>query len=147
MINYVVKRKVMFYQYLINIGFITLGGFFMFTGIPMFDYFGLISAGSIMLIGLIYLLFGLAALIEQNKKAKPNTIPIQTSLTPIVEKPKPANGVKTESTLTKEKVEIKVDYSKMTLKELQVIAKNRNLSGISKLNKVELIELLNKKDK
>ncbi len=151
MINHVVKRKVQFYQYIINIGFITLGGFFMFTGIPMYDYFILITTFSVGLIGLTYFLFGIASLIEGSKKgktaAKPAPAPSPNPANTAQQAPKPAPVAKAETPQVKEKVEVKVDYSKMTLKELQVIAKNRNLTGISKLNKSELIEVLNNKGK
>jgi len=142
MINHIATRRDVFYQYLINIGFITLGSFFIFTGIPMNDYFVLITAIAVFLIGLIYFLFGLSGIMEMKEKANPAS---KNKAVDTIIQDKPKSSVKNETVTSKDKLEIKVDYSKMTLKELQVIAKNRNLSGITKLNKSEIIEVLNSK--
>ncbi len=145
MINYVVKRKVIFLQYLTNILLITLGSFLIFTGIDLASYLEYIFAGFVLLVGIVYFVMGAIQIKPKKKPApKPAAAPAakpapkpETVVTPkpvVKPAPKPVP-----------KPPVKVDYSKMTVAELQVIAKERKLTGISQLNKTQLIEALSKK--
>lgn len=135
-INYVVKRKVILYQYILNILLITLGSFLLFTGIDLASYFIYFFAGFVLLIGIIYLLTGIF-----DYKAKKKPRPVAAKTTPeATTNPKP-----TPVPAPKPKPEPVVDYTKMTVVELQFIAKQRGLTGVTQLNKADLIKELNKK--
>lgn len=126
MVNYTSNKKIIFNEYILNIFYITIGAFFIFTGIDIVTYLIYITAALVLVIGLIFLLLGLSE--YQVKRKKKKTVKTNN----------------TNKTATNPKPQAQVDYSKMTLAELQIIAKERGLTGFSNLNKADLISKLNK---
>jgi len=161
-INYITTRKVKLFQYLLNIVYITAGSFLMFTSYDFVSILEILVAVFVLLLGAFFLYVGFDVLAKANKKkkaAKPfiedkvapaiPTIakPVEKKVEPTLVPTKPVEKV--EPVEVKPKVEPvvvvkpKVDYSKLTLAELKVVAKEKGLVGYSTLSKAELIEKLN----
>jgi len=147
-INYITTRKVKLFQYFLNIVYITIGSFLMFTSLNFIDILEILVAVFVLLLGAFFLYIGIDDLVKINKKKraeKPVEVkvvpPIPVSAKPEVKKPVPsqAPAEKVEPAVVKPKV----DYSKLTLAELKIVAKEKGLVGYSALSKAELIEKLN----
>ena len=166
-INYITTRKVKLFQYVLNIGFITFGSFLMFTGYDFVPILEIGVAAFVLLLGAFYLYFGLNTLIKANKKKQlilkkaevkqVPPIPVST-VKPVEEKVEtiePAKPIEKKIEPVKpvekkvEPVVVKptVNYSKLTVAELRIVAKEKGVVGYSSLTKAEMIAKIDKKTK
>lgn len=148
-INYIATRKIRLGQYLVNIGYITFGSFLMFTGINITDILVYGLNIIVLLIGVVFLYFGIEHL-SKNKKKKPakkvavvepkpiteNKVePKPVEAKPVMVKPAPKVDPKPEP-----KPEPKpINYESMTVAELKVLAKEKGITGVSQDKKPEII--------
>ncbi|PAT01197.1 hypothetical protein CI105_08100 [Candidatus Izimaplasma bacterium ZiA1] len=168
LINYIATRKIRIVQYIFNLGYVTFGAFLMFY--PLNSITALVLGVSVLLllVGAIYLQAGVAEQVKRDKKRDKVNKKIKNSKivdtakqdTKIKELEKEVKEVKQENKLVLEEtkqlqkdidktklimktVETKaIDYKSKTLAELKAIAKERNLVGVSQLNKAQLISKL-----
>lgn len=169
-INFVSTRKVDLSQYIINIIYITFGSFLIFTSYNSLTFIAILLSVVLLLFGAVFLQFGIKKVMmnkkEKNLKEKDEQIeePSTTELPEevivedeeekeIEDEPEPEQVEPEEKvdevkevqeeieTQEVKKVE-KINYKNKTLVELKEIAKKRNLKGISKLNKADLIKKL-----
>lgn len=179
LINFFTTRKLHFKQYVFNIGYITLGSFFMFYSKDYYDYLVAGIAALVLIVGGLFLQAGLMTLKRKEKQkeevkeqlkqeekkqkiiheteekieeleekleeVKKEVIPtkVTTPTTPPVIEKKETKEVE-EPEKPKENKPPKIDYESKTVAELKQLAKDRELSGYSSLNKKDLIELLKK---
>jgi len=153
-INYITTRKVKLFQYVLNIGFITFGSFLMFTGYDFVPILEIGIAAFVLLLGAFYLYFGLNTLIKANKKKQlilkkaevkqVPPIPVST-VKPVEEKVETIEPV--EKKVEPVAVKPTVNYSKLTVAELRIVAKEKGVVGYSSLTKAEMIAKIDKKTK
>ena len=151
-INYITTRKVRLFQYMLNIVYITMGSFLMFTAFNFTITLEILLAVFVLLLGAFFLYVGFEDLVKNNKKKQADK-PVVEKEVPLIPTPAKAVEKKVEPTLAPAKpvekkvepvvIKPKVDYSKLTLAELKVVAKEKGLVGFSALSKAELIEKLN----
>lgn len=67
LINYIATRKIKIGQYLLNIGFVTLGSFFMFTSVNSEDVLIIGIAALMFIVGAVFLQAGLTALVNKEE--------------------------------------------------------------------------------
>ena len=163
LINYIASRKIKLPQYILNIFFVTLGSFFMFSNV--FTDSVLVASLVIILIifGVIYLLYAVVALRKKEEKARQlkENEKQQEKVEKLVEKKndkienleakikKAQNEIKEEKKETKA-IEIApakpkpkpINLELMTVVELKALATEKGLKGTSQLNKDELIKKL-----
>lgn len=167
LINYTATRKINFVQYITNIGYVTLGSFFLFYPATYLDYIVYVLVGLIAAAGLIFLIAGISTL-TKNKKAKqalikeetPDVIEEITEEQSVVIEETPNEVTEIEAVVAEPEVEaapevvqeiedtpeeaapVKIQYSKLKMVELRKIAKEKGLSGYSQMNKAELVKLI-----
>ncbi len=152
-INYITTRKIKLIQYLMNIAYITLGAFLMFTALNFIQYLEIGVAVFVLLLGAFFLYFGIESAVEIKKKkdavkkVEPKVVPTVLAPAKPVEKKVEAATVQPEVVKTEpikpEVVKPKIDYSKLTVAELKVVAKEKGIVNYSALSKVELIDKIN----
>ena len=161
-INFITTRKIKLFQYALNIVYITFGSFLMFTSYDFVSLLEILVAVFVLLLGAFFLYVGIgdAAKINKKKKAiklaqekiistpakpvekKVEPVAVETKKVEVVEE-KPQEKPQVKPQVEPVVVKPKVNYSKLTLAELKVVAKEKGLVGYSALSKAELIEKLN----
>ena len=129
-----------------------MGSFLMFTAFNFTITLEILLAVFVLLLGAFFLYVGFEDLVKNNKKKQADK-PVVEKEVPLIPTPAKAVEKKVEPTLAPAKpvekkvepvvIKPKVDYSKLTLAELKVVAKEKGLVGFSALSKAELIEKLN----
>lgn len=164
-INYLIDRPITFIIYLMNIGFLTAGCFFMFRPPLGLNYLEIAAVFCFAFIGIIYIIFGSIYLNAEKKKqpkkapiapAKPVAKPAETPVKPVpipTETPKPevvpVPEEKKETPVQPKPVEpapIKKapSLADMTVTELKAMAKELNIHSYTKMVKSELISAIRK---
>lgn len=174
-VNYITTRKIKLVQYLMNIGYITLGAFLMFTSLDFIQYLDVGLAAFVLLLGAIFLYFGIKVILENKKKKQlffkkveervaptilvpaepieeevvtedidPEEIkPEEIKLEPI--KPEPVKPEPVKPEVIKPKAnKPTIDYTKLTVSELKIVAKEKGIVNYSSLSKADLIKKINK---
>ena len=164
-VTYYAKRTIALDSTIINVLFVTLGSFLLFTSLDITDFIIYGIAALILLLGLLNLGYGIKRTMD-NKKKEPKTA--KEELREIMDQVD--NKIETDEEEKEEKAEPTVieevtvneltiepeeedneeepeeskqpDYNEMTVAELKQLAKDNNLSGYSSLNKKDLIEFL-----
>lgn len=169
-INYMTTRKVFFVQYMMNIVYITLGAFLMFTSMDFVQYLEIGVALFVLVLGAIYLYDGIISALKIKKKKKIFFSKIDEKRTPMIPDPVIEPKVVEEEVVAPQEekpVEIKpvvskqetvkpeatkpkinkpqIDYTKLTVTELKIVAKEKGVTGYSTLSKAELIQRINQK--
>lgn len=145
-INYITTRKIKLVQYLMNIMYITLGAFFMFTALDFIQYLEIGVAVFVLILGAFFLYFGIDDTMK-NKKKKNITKKVEEKYVPTpvkLEEKKVEPVVAKPEAVKPEVVKPKIDYSKLTVAELKVVAKEKNIVNYSALTKQDLIDKINK---
>lgn len=70
LINYIATRKINLLQYVMNIGYLTIGAFLMFTGSDLDTALVIGFSALILIVGGIYFLSGLTDILEKSKQKK-----------------------------------------------------------------------------
>lgn len=174
LINYIATRKVKLPQYVLNIGYVTLGAFLMFYPLDSVAFIVIAVSVLFIIVGVLFIHAGIKPFMKKriaiehvkknekeqekiDKKQEKNEEKLEKlemKVDKVAEDQKKKNE-KTES-LQKEidqKKKVietqKINLDDKTLQELKAIAKERNLDGVSQLNKAQLLiklkEQLNKK--
>lgn len=174
LINYIATRKIKLTQYILNIGYVTLGAFLMFYPLDSVSVIVITVSVVFIVVGAIFMYAGIKPFMkkriakEQVKKNEKEQEKIEkkqekneeklVKLEMKVDKVEEVQKKKIEKTeLLQKEIEQKkkvietqkINLDDKTLSELKAIAKERNLEGISQLNKAQLLiklkEQLNKK--
>lgn len=160
-INYIASRKVDFTQYLLNIVYVTFGAFLIFTTLDLINFLEILISVIVLAFGGIFLYYGIKKLMAKNKKKTVKKIDskkddvkekemknIEKKETKMIDKTRDEetekiHEKKIEKTEDKKVVQKeKIDYNSKTMIELKEIAKKRNITGVSSLNKADLIAKL-----
>ena len=146
-INFVTNRKANFDQFIINIIYVTFGTFLIFTSYNLVEFLIILVCAVILIVGAVFLFFGIRVVVANNKNKEKKvkkeikveeTKEIETDVEePDVEEPDDDSEEEEES-----EVEEKIDYSSKNMYDLRNIAKKRNMTGVSQLNKADLIAKL-----
>lgn len=165
LINYITTRKIDIWQYVINILYVTIGAFFLFSSIDTLDILIIFFSVLALVFGLLYLQSGVSNLVQTQKveEAREKQQKVETKLQEEKQKSKEKIDKEKQKSddkinkLEKEIKELKKDQKpkdtikeddpllQKTVVELKVIAKERGLTNLSQLNKSQLIEAINKK--
>ncbi|MCD4826382.1 MAG: Rho termination factor N-terminal domain-containing protein [Acholeplasmataceae bacterium] len=174
LINYIATRKIKLTQYILNIGYVTLGAFFMFYPLDSVSFIVITVSILFLIVGAVFMYAGIKPFMkkriakEQIKKNEKEQEKIEKKqekneeklekLEMKVDKVAEVQKKKIEKTESLQKeieqkkkvIETqKINLDDKTLPELKAIAKERNLEGVSQLNKAQLLirlkEQLNKK--
>lgn len=155
LINHIATRDTKFGQFSLNIGYITLGSFLIFTSFDIFPILKYTTIGLITLVGLVYLIYAISQFKDDKNTAKPKATKPNTNKSPhkstsvLKETPPTEKKPISDPILSEVEAEAKskpkqntMNYQYKTVAELKDIARDRGLSGYSQLNKSELIEFL-----
>lgn len=165
-INYVATRKVNLVQYLINIGYVTLGTFLIFSNYDSVTAVTIAVSVLLLLFGAVYLQAGVRQVVAKEKqeeafdkkqkelkkkekedsKSEKKIVELETKVKEVEKEQKKIVTEKKDLEKIVNKIEQKkaknIDYAALTLAELKVIAKERNLTGVSSLKKADLVDKL-----
>lgn len=176
MINYIATRKIKLLQYILNILFVTLGAFLMFSTLLNDENLLLIFSSIIGLFGLAYILYGVLQFRKKDEKKRiaEETIKKQEKVEKLEEKKQEKTNKFEEKKLEKiekieEKKQEKIDdieskiekvkketadlndkktqakpldgsLEAMTIPQLKIVGEAKGLTGLSNLNKSEIIK-------
>ncbi len=163
-INYLINRPIKFLIYLMNIAFITVGCFFMFSNPLGITYLEFAALGCFAFIGIMYIIFGIIYLNAEKKNKQPVKVAVKPVTPPPakpvlkpVEAPQPAvNDIVQPASEAKKEVppqskpaavvpEKKApNLNDLTVIELKGLAKEKNIYGYTKMVKSELIAAIRK---
>ncbi len=167
-INYVVTRKVQVPRYILNIFFITLGSFFMFYKMDSLLILTIFVIAILVIFGAIYIFYGFKVITKRDKvrdaklkveKEKQKVKRFEEKTEKQIEKldEKLDDKVKESEQEQKKIIATQIkpnlqptkvkqqNYSELTIAELKIIAKEKGVTGVSQLNKAQIIEKLNEK--
>jgi len=138
------KKLVKFERFLMQLLYVTLGAFLVFSAFEFEDALRYIVIGLLALYGLIFLIFGIRSVVNERKKKKaqaPKETPIETK--PHEAKPsEKASEEKTQQANDKREA-----MMKKTVDELKAMCKSRGITGYSGLTKAQLVERIWRHDK
>jgi hypothetical protein len=105
LINYIATRKIQLVQYIMNIGFVTLGAFLMFGPINSEQTLVILLSSLFLIIGAIYLQAGFKSLVDKEKKKDQKAKDDKQIKSALKEKQKEERKDQLESSKKQEKIE------------------------------------------
>ncbi|BCR35715.1 Rho termination factor N-terminal domain-containing protein [Mariniplasma anaerobium] len=178
LINYIATRKIKLLQYIMNIGYVTIGAFLMFYPLDSVTAIVITVSLLFLLVGAIFLQAGIKPfvkskdplkkakerekvqekLVKKQEKVEDKLDKLEVKATKVAEENKKiveeSKIIQKELEKTKGSVKPKpkveevtpkiqkINYEEKSLTELKAIARERNLEGVSQLNKAQLIAKL-----